>query len=527
MTLLRRFGGDASGSVFIIVGAAMFMLLGAVGVAVDIGRGQMAQTKLQNAVDAAGLAAGASANSQDIAAEVDKYLHVNFDEGNLGATITEVTPVLSADGRLLTVTVTASLPTTIMHVFGHETMELAAETEVTRTSKGMELAMVLDITGSMCPSGDCSKLNALKTASDDLLDILFGEGKPTAENLWVGIVPFSMAVNTGPQHTGWLDAVDYAARDWGTTEWRGCTEARWTRGRDLTDAPPSVEKFLAYYWQDDSNNDWITTTNQAEETVTTSSLCGPTSAGSCRCRGSGSGIYACGTVTAGNVRTRISCSGNSPNRRCSSEVTTTTYRPVNSYRISSTRGPNTYCPANAVTRLTNQRATLDTAISELSAGGGTHIPTGAVWGWRMLSPLWRGLWGGSMDANSLPLDYDSDLMIKAMILMTDGENTMYGNADGAYGYTAQNHTGMASAPYTDGKAADRLDEKLAAICSAMKDKGIVVYTVVFDLNSSSVGTMMRQCASAPDYYFNAPDAATLKQAFRTIGDSLANLRISR
>jgi len=513
--MLRRLLTAREGSVFIIVGAAIFMLVGAVGVAVDVGRGQMAQTKLQNALDAAGLAAGASVNSQDLEAEVMKYLTINFTQGTLGATITDVNPVLSSDGTLLTVTASATMPTSVMKVFGHETMELQAETEVTRTQKGMELAMVLDITGSMAGS----KLTALQTASNDLLEIVFGSGNTTAENLWVGIVPFSMGVNVGPSRTNWLNAAAYTALDWGTTSWRGCTEARWTTGNDMTDATPGEEAFLPYYWADDANNNWMNTS--------TTTLCGPTSSNSCRCTvatgGYTGGTYACGSTVSGKTTTRIYCNNqtSSSSRRCYRDVT------PSSYSISNSQGPNTYCPTSQVTPLTNQRATLQTAISNLSAVGGTHIPIGAVWGWRLLSPKWRGLWGGVMDANSLPLDYDTDLMIKAVILMTDGENTMYNSADGAYGYTSQNHVGMTSTPYTDTKAAAQLDTKLSQICTNMKQQGIVVYTVVFDLNSTSVDNLMRNCATQPDYYFNSPDAASLRQAFRTIGDSLANLRISR
>jgi hypothetical protein len=483
----------------------------------------MAQTKLQNALDAAGLAAGATVNSADLTAEVTKYLNVNFTQGTLGATITDVDPVLSEDGKLLQVTATASMPTSFMQIFGHRTMDLRAYTEVTRSNKGMELAMVLDITGSMAGS----KLTALKQASNDLLEILFGPGQNTAENLWVGMVPFSMGVNVGPGHTDWLDAADYATLDWGTTSWRGCTEARWTAGRDLTDATPAVEQFKAYYWPDDSNNDWKNTTTNTSSTTTSTTLCGPGNINTCRCVGSGSGNQPCGCSTSGDTQTCISCSGNSANRQCAREETVTTTTTTTNYTINSSRGPNTYCPTSPVTLLTNQRPTLTSAISSLSAVGGTHIPVGAVWGWRLLSPSWRGLWGGTMNANDLPLDYHSDLMIKAMILMTDGENTMYSTSDGAYGYTPQNHVGMTSTPYTDSKAATKLNEKLSAICTNMKQQGIIIYTVVFDLNSSTVGTMMRNCATQPDYYFNSPDADALKRAFRTIGDSLANLRISK
>ena len=529
--LLRRLLQAQEGSVFIMVGAAIIALVGSVGIAVDVGRGQMAQTKLQNALDAAGLAAGATVNSQDIEAEVNKYIAVNFTDGTLGAVVTDIDAVLSEDGTLLTVTATAEMPTTFMQIFNQSTMDLRADTEVTRTQKGMELAMVLDVTGSMAGS----KLTALKTASNDLLDILFGVGNSTADNLWVGIVPFSMAVNVGPSHTDWLDSSHFNALDWGTTSWRGCTEARWTAGRDLTDDPPSEEPFLAYYWQDDANNDWRQVDTQD---VSTATLCGPTSNNSCRCTvatgGFSGGTRVCGTtVVSPTVSERIYCTNqtSSSNKRCFRE-TTTQHAPIYTYTIDENdvnpdRGPNTYCPSTPITPLTNQRATLTTGVNNLVAFGGTHIPTGAAWGWRLISPRWRGLWGGSMNTNQLPLDYNTDLMVKAMILMTDGENTMYTTADGAYGYTTDNHVGMPSTPYTDANAAIELNNKLAQICTNMKNEGIIVYTVVFDLNSSTVDTLMRNCASQPDYYFNSPDAASLQQAFRTIGDSLSNLRISR
>lgn len=522
--LLKRLGQDTKGAVAVIVGFGIIMLVGAVGVAVDVGRGQMAQTKLQNSLDAAGLAAGASINSSDLEAEVTKYMNVNFSQGTMAAKITKVTPLLSANGTLLTVTADATMPTTFMKIFGRTTMDLQAETEVTRNSKGMELAMVLDVTGSMCPSGNCvGRLDSLKTASTDLLDILFGPGNATADNLWVGIVPFSMGVNVGPTHTDWLVPGSIAAQDWGTTSWRGCTEARWTTGNDLTEVPPSTERFLPFYAPDsDSSNNWRT----PQTSVSTTTLCGPTNSSQCRCTSNG-GNHNCGTTTSGNTSTRIYCNGSGSNstRRCYREVTTT--MPTFTYNITSTQSPNLNCPTSEVTRLTNQRATLNTAISNLSAVGGTHIPVGAVWGWHMLSPLWRGTWGGSMDTNNLPLNYNTDLMIKSMILMTDGENTMYDFADGAYGLTSQNHVGMTSTPYTDAKAAARLDVKLGSICTAMKQRGIVIYVVVFDVAEANVKPEIRNCASQTDYYFNAPDSATLRKAFATIGDSLANLRISR
>lgn len=57
--------------------------------------------------------------------------------------------------------------------------------------------------------------------------------------------------------------------------------------------------------------------------------------------------------------------------------------------------------------------------------GGTLINEGLVWGWRSISPNWRGYWrnsNGSDIDTSLPLDYDVSGGSKAVVVMTDGLN---------------------------------------------------------------------------------------------------------
>ncbi|MBT6404824.1 MAG: Flp pilus assembly protein TadG, partial [Rhodospirillaceae bacterium] len=49
---------------------------------------------------------------------------------------------------------------------------------------------------------------------------------------------------------------------------------------------------------------------------------------------------------------------------------------------------------------------------------------GLAWGWRVLSPAWQGLWGGATPSE-LPLDYDTPLMDKVAIMLTDGVNQWY------------------------------------------------------------------------------------------------------
>ncbi len=200
----------------------------------------------------------------------------------------------------------------------------------------------------------------------------------------------------------------------------------------------------------------------------------------------------------------------------------TSTNPLRYATITSTRGPNAYCP-KSVTPMTNQKTDILAGISAMAAVGNTHVNLGADWGWRMLSPKWRGLWGGTMDANNLPLDYGTEHMSKVLILLTDGQNTMSNSTRTAYWYLSNGKLGTTNSS----AAVTELNRRTLATCNAMKAKGIVIYTILYDLNNQSIEDLYTQCASKPEYFFNSPDSATLHTAFQTIGDSLSNLRISK
>jgi hypothetical protein len=173
--------------------------------------------------------------------------------------------------------------------------------------------------------------------------------------------------------------------------------------------------------------------------------------------------------------------------------------------------------------MTNQKAAILAGINSMKTNGNTHVNVGAVWGWRMLSPKWRGLWGGTMNANDLPLDYGTENMTKVAIILTDGQNTMSNSTRTSYWYLSDNKLGTTNSS----QAVDELDERTLAVCNAMKAKGIIVYTLLYDLNDNSIASLYSNCASKPDYFFNSPTSDTLHSAFQTIGDSLSNLRISK
>jgi hypothetical protein len=158
--------------------------------------------------------------------------------------------------------------------------------------------------------------------------------------------------------------------------------------------------------------------------------------------------------------------------------------------------------------------------------GGTMANIGLVWGWRALSPDWRGLWryadAGPISAD-LPLDHDERYMSKVIVLMTDGDNQWYKNDYTAYRY-----------PDDGMLAGTSVDDRMLEACELLKQDGIVVYTITFGSGvNSSTSDLYRQCASDPDQnvyfpgrkYFDAPTGADLRAAFGAIGGQLTELRL--
>jgi hypothetical protein len=106
--------------------------------------------------------------------------------------------------------------------------------------------------------------------------------------------------------------------------------------------------------------------------------------------------------------------------------------------------------------------------------------------------------------------------------MTDGEyNTQY-DTNGI----SVNQNSTSSCP----QAANGCSTTQArALCTAMKAKGIVVYTVGFDLggNQTAIDTLT-QCATDSSKFYNAAnDGSQLQQAFRDIALKLSSLYLSK
>lgn len=167
--------------------------------------------------------------------------------------------------------------------------------------------------------------------------------------------------------------------------------------------------------------------------------------------------------------------------------------------------------ANTLTPLTNSKTTLHAAVQGMPTGGATAGHLGTAWAWYTLSPNWSNVFTGA----SAPAAYGTANLHKIAILMTDGEyNTQY---------NAQGIKSNVSSAVNDSSV-----NQAKALCDGMKEKGITVYTVGFDLggNSTAINTLT-YCATSPGHYYNADDGDELKQAFRDIALNISQLYLDR
>lgn len=193
-----------------------------------------------------------------------------------------------------------------------------------------------------------------------------------------------------------------------------------------------------------------------------------------------------------------------------------------------TRGPNRGCTAPVLV-WSDEKEVVHDHIHALAPAGNTNSAEGMMWGWRVLSPE-------APFESDIP--YNDNEWQKAVILMTDGFNTVSGQDNhlksdqSAYGYAREER--MGSGINTASEMRDELDNKLLRICARMKAKGILVYAITFGLSDTDADELatkqtFQACASettAP-YYFDAPDGEELEDAFADIAADLVQLHVSR
>ena len=278
-SLLRRFKSDERGAFIVIFGVLAIVLIATSGAVVDYTAIEQARTRAQVALDTAALGlqptiydSGVTTATLKTSSESLLVQQLNTSGGNGWAICDSmaVPPCVRVD-TVTTDTIEGTLhleasinmPTAFVSLIGFPSIEASLVAEATRKKLNLEVAMVLDNSGSMA---SYSRMSNLKTAANNAVEILFS-GAATQPNVFVGIVPFTEFVNVGTSNSTatWMDqsgnsgisndnfdnddydgntytgAVDRLSlfSDLTNVSWKGCVEAR-VSPYDTDDTPSNI-----------------------------------------------------------------------------------------------------------------------------------------------------------------------------------------------------------------------------------------------------------------------------------------------
>jgi Flp pilus assembly protein TadG len=361
-------------------------MAGMVGLSIDLTRYLTVKNGLQIALDAAVLAVASDKQAAaDGNAAFDAFMKANWKSPH-GASV-PTTVVNDGSGRSIQATADSILQTTFARVIGFETIKVRAESYASFGINKVDLALALDVTGSMTGT----RIAALKTAAKNMTAAIY-DMPGASSKIRVSVVPFANYVNVGTSYRGqnWL------AVEADRTE-NQCYMTRTLvskSGCSISRVPVTIEGQGTVYVDQETCTDY---------------QYGPE-------------VQQCGVF-----ETRWNgCVGSRP-------------APLNTQsRLTATNpvpGLMNYTCSAPLTRLSTDRTTQDSAIDALSASGETYLPAGLMWGWRTISP--NGPFGDSTATSG------ADKPRRILVVMTDGENTrsQYGQGhDGADGAAADTLT---------------------------------------------------------------------------------------
>jgi Flp pilus assembly protein TadG len=237
------------GNVAIMFALSLIPIVGCAGMGVDVALAYAARSRMSAALDEAALAVGSSnGTAAQLSQIAQNFFNANFPPGTLGTT---PAVIVTVNGNTITASASAAIPTTIMKAIGINSVPVNVSSTVLRQINGLELAMVLDNTGSMVSNNN---IQALRTAAQSLTDILFG-GIAVHPTLKIGLVPYSAAVNPGSIAPSLITTNDtYAPTN--LLGWKGCVIER--SGADGIGDTPTVT-WMRYNWLPAVDNNYSLT----------------------------------------------------------------------------------------------------------------------------------------------------------------------------------------------------------------------------------------------------------------------------
>ncbi|MFK7751453.1 MAG: pilus assembly protein TadG-related protein [Sedimentitalea sp.] len=185
--LVRAYAREEDGSLLIFAVYVFVLILMVGGIGVDLMRFERDRADLQYTLDRAVLAAADLDQTLDPSAVVADYL----SKAGLGDSLASVSVSEGLGFRAVTASATAEVRTQFMHMTGIDVLDAPATSAAEERIDGIEISLVLDVSGSMNSN---SRLTNLKSAGRDFIDNMVDntqDGK-----LSISIIPYATQVST-------------------------------------------------------------------------------------------------------------------------------------------------------------------------------------------------------------------------------------------------------------------------------------------------------------------------------------------
>ncbi len=493
VSLWRRWATDEEGNIAITFALMTIIVVSIVGGAVDYGRWLSARYQTQAAIDAALLAAGRTAQTTygDATAAVNA---ANAYYAQMKSKLTvDDTIAFEAINSATTFTAKGSayIQTPFLSIVRVERLPvltigdvLQAESTIAQggnSGSSVEIGLMLDTTGSMAGQ----KLVDLKAAATDLINIVIWDDQGTYTSR-VGIAPFSSTVNVG----NFFQAVTNQNPNLVTHTQTTTTQTGTT---PIYTYPPSCYN-NGVLKNSCKNKSQYQTGSTPIYTTTTSTITDNYAKAQCVVERTGTAEFTDAVPGAGSW---VKSYYDALKAAGKTDAQTASYLT---------------CPETSeIVPLTSNKTTLHSTINGLVAANSTAGALGTAWAWYLISPEWGTIFTGSSKPDSYSKLTElgpsgQPRLQKIAILMTDGAYNLHQNASASTSY---------------------VNPKALSLCSAMKAKGIKVYTVGFDLGTDTTAkNMLSSCATDSSHFYDAASGDALKAAFRDIALKISALRIT-
>jgi Mg-chelatase subunit ChlD len=465
MAFIKNFWKQESGNVSMMFGLALIPILGSAGAAIDYARVSSAQSALVAASDAGALAGAIKLGTADERRnEAKAVFEANLRQANFANPVTVNYVNLAADGQNtgFRLEASGSIDTLFGSFIGTSNVPVRNIAEAkSGTETPLDIVFVLDTTASM----EGARMTALKSSVNGILDDIAASPMRPG-NIRMSVVPFAQYVNVGVSNRNkpWINVPSDVV---GTTS-NVCKMEYPQVGENCRDIP-------AYSCTDDGVIKMCPGYRQCVPVL------GPTQQNICR-------------PETGPSQTWYGCVGS---RNYPLNVKDSDY---------GTRVPgmmNQWC-GSEVLPLTSNVSTVRATINGLNTYGETYLPSGLVWGWRMLSK----------EEPFAAAQVNGQEPRKFMILVTDGRNTTSPNYPDHWG---RNET-----------LANNLTRETCANIRADRVTNARIYTIAFEMDGLDAKSILQNCAtSTGGKFFDATNSTLLREAMKRALESIMRISLSK